>query len=154
MSRVSGEFPQTDSVVHAIDLISSDLFRGSHVLDVGCGLGHAWRSLRDLGVSCTDIGDSDRGLQLGRVILKDLDRNRLLRISVETLLSDQLFDIVMCLNSLHFLHMFHLPPEIMARVNRKQLVIRSCFGKETVVRFFPDVMLEPGVQSMRLYANV
>ena len=50
--------------------------------------------------------------------------------------------------------MFHLPLEIMARVTRKQLVIRSCFGEETVVRFFPDVMLEPGFQSMRLYANI
>ncbi len=42
----------------------------------------------------------------------------------------------------------------MARLADKCLVVRSCFGHETEVRFVPDVLLEPGFQSMRMYANV
>ncbi len=42
----------------------------------------------------------------------------------------------------------------MARAARRLLVIRSSFGDETEVRYLPDVLLEPGFETMRAYFSI
>ncbi len=152
--RASGELPQTDSVIQALQLASPDLVEGSRVLDVGCGAAHAWRDLGRLGVVYQGIDSSERALQIGRALQKDLPQESTIHQDLNTFWSEKPYDVILCLNFLHFQPMFHLPLEIMARLADKCLVVRSCFGHETEVRFVPDVLLEPGFQSMRMYANV
>jgi ubiquinone/menaquinone biosynthesis C-methylase UbiE len=154
--RASGVLPEMDSVRQAIDWLRPMLKPGMSVLDVGCAAGHAARSFRELGVNYYGV-DSGRGaVEIGRVHLAEIGipPGNLRIIPIEDLPGDETFDAVICLSTLLYMPMFHLPLEIMARAAKSWLVIRSSFSDKTQIRFLPDVLLEPGFQTVRSHFNV
>jgi len=156
VERASGRAPEMDAVRQAVDYLSPRLEAGMTVLDVGCAAGHLRRSLDGLGVEYHGIDVSEQAIEIGRLYGSDdsLPAARLRAIPVEDLPPSEAYDAVVCLSTLAYLPMFHLPLEAMARVARRWLAIRSSFGDVTDIRYVPDVWLDDGFQSLRTYLNV
>ena len=134
----------------------SDSRPGESVLDVGCGAGHLWRSLRPLGLEYHGIDSYQRAIEIGRLILADtgLNPDRLRALSLDELPPDERYDAVVCLSTLLYFPDFRRPLETMARAARRLLVVRSSFGDATEVRYLADTLLEPGFETMRDYFSI
>jgi SAM-dependent methyltransferase len=145
-----------DAARQAADLLSGRLEPGMTVLDVGSAAGHLERSLARLEVEYHGIDPSERAIELGRVYgtRRGLARARLRALPIDRLPADELYDAVVSLSTLQYLPSFHRPLEAMARAARRWLVVRAGFGERTEIRFLPDVLLEPGFETMRAYFNV
>jgi hypothetical protein len=156
VERASGRADEMDAVRQAVDYLSPRLEPGMTVLDVGCAGAHLRRSLHGLGVEYFGIDLSERAIEIGRLYGRDdgLPAGRLRALAVEDLPPAESYDAVVCLSTLAYLPMFHLPLEAMARAARRWLVVRSSFGDATDIRYLPDVLLEEPFQSMRTYLNV
>jgi SAM-dependent methyltransferase len=156
VARASGEAEEMDAARQAADLLSGRLEPGMTVLDVGSAAGHLERSLARLEVEYHGIDPSERAIELGRVYgtRRGLARARLRALPIDRLPADELYDAVVSLSTLQYLPSFHRPLEAMARAARRWLVVRAGFGERTEIRFLPDVLLEPGFETMRAYFNV
>jgi len=154
--RAAGRAPEMDSVRQAVALIGPSVSAGASVLDVGCGAGHAFRSLKGLGLEYHGIDSYARGIEIGRAALagEGLPAARLRELAIEDLPPGEEYDFVLCLSTLGYFPQYHLPLEAMARAARRMLIVRASFGDASVTRFLPDVLLEPGFQSMRAYFQV
>jgi SAM-dependent methyltransferase len=156
VQRSIGEVPEQDSVRQAVELLRDCTLPGMTVLDVGCASGHAWRSLRGLGVEYFGIDPYTRAIEIGRLILgtQGLPASRLRDIRLESLPPEERYDVVLSLSTLLYFPMFHEPLALMAQAARGSLIIRSSFGDETEVRFLPDILLEPGYEGLHAYFNI
>jgi SAM-dependent methyltransferase len=156
VDRSAGREPELDAAAQARELLASRLERGDSLLDVGCGAGHLWLSVRQLGVEYHGIDPYRRAIEIGRLTLADagLPASRLRALAVEDLPADERYDAVVSLSTLLYVPDFRLPLEAMARAARRVLVVRSSFGELSEVRYLPDVLLEPGFEQMRAYYSV
>ena len=154
--RSAGRELEMDSVAQARELLAARLEPGASVLDVGCGAGHLWRSVRDLGIEYHGIDPYRRAIEIGRSTLvhDGLPADRLRVLSVEDLPVDERYDAVVSLSTLLYAPDWRLPLDAMACAARRLLVIRSSFGERTEVRYLPDVLLEPGFEQMHAYFSV
>lgn len=154
--RSAGREPELDSAAQARELLSGRLGAGSSVLDVGCGAGHLWRSLRDAGLEYHGIDSYRRAIEIGKATLEPegLPAGRIRNLAVEDLPPDERYDAVVSLSTLLYAPDFHLPLEAMARAAQRLLVVRSSFGDETTVRYLKDVLLDAGFESMRAYFSI
>lgn len=156
IARAHSQCEEMDSVRQAADLLKPVLAKGDSVLDVGCAAGHAWYTFRDLGVQYSGIDSSTLAIPIGRQLLTNDGGHRphLRQMPLEQLPADETYDAVMCLSTLYYFPMYHQPLEIMARAASRYLVIRSSFGPENEIRYLPDVLLEPGFDTMRSHFNI
>jgi len=156
VERSAGREAELDSAAQARELLATRLRRGDTVLDVGCGAGHLWLSLRDLGLEYHGIDPYRRAIEIGRLTLADagLSPSRLRALAVEDLPLEEQYDAVVSLSTLLYAPDFRLPLEAMARAARRVLVVRSSFGERSEVRYLPDVLLEPGFEHMRAYFSI
>jgi SAM-dependent methyltransferase len=154
--RSTGEAPEQDSVLQVRELLEERLPRGRSVLDVGCAAGHAWRSLRDLGLDYFGIDPYTRAIEIGRLILgaQGLPTESLRDIRLEDLPAAERYDAVISLSTLLYFPMFHEPLALMARAAKKWLIVRSSFGDNTSIRYLPDILLEPGYERLHAYFNI
>lgn len=154
--RASGRAEEMDAARQARELLAERLETGMSVLDVGCAAGHFWRSVAPVGLEYHGIDPCERAIEIGRAHLarEGLPAGRLRAVAVEELPRSERYDAVLSLSTLMYLPAFQEPLEIMARAARRVLVVRSSFGEQTEVRWLPDVLLEPGYQSMRAYFNI
>jgi SAM-dependent methyltransferase len=156
VARASGDADTTDAALQAAELLEPKVEPGMTVLDVGCAAGHLHRTLAPLGLDYHGIDVSRRAIEIGRIYGPDagLPADRLRVLPVEQLPREEEYDVVVSLSTLLYLPMFHEPLEAMARAARRWLVVRGSFGDETQVQFLPDVLLEPGLETLRAYFNV
>ncbi len=156
IARASGAAEEMDSAHQAAGLLGARLEPGMSVLDVGSAAGHLWRSLAPLGLEYHGIDPYERAIEIGRRHLEQdgLPPSRLRALALEQLPPEEEYDAVVSLSTLLYLPAFQEPVEIMARAARRVLVVRSCFGERTEVRWLPDILLEPGYQALRAYFNV
>jgi hypothetical protein len=145
-----------DSVRQATDLLSPRLQPGMTLLDVGSAAGHLRQSLEALGVEYHGIDPNELLIEIGRAYAarEGQPRARLRALDVEHLPVHETYDAVVSLSTLQFMPAFQQPLEAMARAARRWLVVRASFGDRTETRFVPDVLLEPGFETMRAYFNV
>jgi SAM-dependent methyltransferase len=156
IERSAGREPELDSAAQTREIVADRLRPGDSVLDVGCGAGHLWLSLRALGVEYHGIDTYRRAIEIGRATLTDsgLPASRLRVLAVEDIPLDERYDAVVSLSTLLYAPDFRLPLEAMARAARRYVVVRSSFGERTEVRYLPDVLLETGFEQMRAYFSV
>jgi len=156
VARGSGAEPELDSAAQARELLADRLQPGHTVLDVGCGAGHLWRSLRPLGLEYHGIDSHRRAVEIGRVVLADtgLPPERLRTLRVEDLPPGERYDAVVSLSTLMYAPDFRLPLDAMAEAAERCLIVRSGFGDATEIRYLPDVLLEPGFEDLRGYFSI
>jgi len=156
VARASGNLAETDSVNQALAWLAPHMSPGMRLLDAGCAAGHAARSVMPLGVEYHGIDMSARAIEIGRAALAStgLPASHLRVLAIESLPLDERYDAVLCLNTLMYSADFRQPLEALARAADRWLVARASFGDCTEVRFLPDVLLEPGLQTLRAYFNV
>lgn len=156
VERSAGREPELDSAAQAREILAERMAPGDSLLDVGCGAGHFWHSLREMGIEYHGIDSYRRAIEIGRLTLADADLPpaRLRALAVEDLPPDERYDAVVSLSTLLYAPDFHLPIEAMARAARRLLVVRSGFGDRTVVRYLPDVLLEPGFEALNAYFSI
>lgn len=154
--RSSGRAPEMDCVRQLVDVLRPLVHPGMTLLDIGCGAGHYYLSLRELSVEYYGIDPFEAGIRIGQHNLAavGLHPNRLQVRGVESLRMVEQYDVVVAFNVLAYLPDFRLPLERMARVCRQILVVRSSFAEATRIRWVPDILLEDGLQDMRMYQNI
>ena len=156
VERSSGREAELDSSAQTRDLLAARLRPGASVLDVGCGAGHLWRSLQELGIEYHGIDSYRRAIEIGRLTLANtgLPPSRLRTLAVEELPTKERYDAVVSLSTLLYAPDFRAPLQAMARAARDLLVVRSSFGEHSDVRFLPDVLLEPGFDHLEAYFSI
>jgi SAM-dependent methyltransferase len=146
--RCRGEEPEMDAHAQACDLLAERLSPGDVILDVGCGSGYFWRSLKARGLDATYYGvDAAPSLiQIGRNILapQGLPPARLLVGRIEDLAGE--VDHVLCINVISNIDNFHRPLERMLIMARRSVIVRESIGEGADYRYVLDEYLDPDVK--------
>jgi len=138
----------------ACELLAEFVEPGDSVLDVGCGTGYFFHSLRrrNLPVSYFGIDATPEFIDIGRRELArfGLDRDRLRPLRIEDF--EGKADHVLCMNVLSNLDNYHRPLERMLRAARKSLVLRESIADRSRYAYVRDEYLDSGVD-LKVYVN-
>lgn len=139
----------------AAEILSSIATPGDRVLDVGCGSGYFFHSLRrrDLPYSYYGIDATPEFIEIGR---RELARfgcgaERLKAIRIEDFRGE--FDHVVCMNTLSNLDNFHRPLERILEAARVSVVLRESIADSPCYSYVEDEFLDEGV-SLKVHVNV
>lgn len=157
IDRITGSAPEMDSISQLCSILKEKKLTNCSLLDVGCAAGQLLISASKLDIDYYGIDAYQRGIQLGKLILskKGFDKSKLRNISLTQLQPDEIYDVVVNLFEFRYTPQFENYLEIMARAARKYLIIRApAFGLNYIKKYFPDVLLEDGFQTMRSFFNV
>jgi SAM-dependent methyltransferase len=122
------------------------------LLDVGCGSGYFFHSLRDLGVEYFGIDAAPSLLAIGRRYLGDygLAPDRLIDMRIEDLTAS--VDHIVCINVLSNIDNFHRPLERLLLATGKTLILRESIADSAQYSYVEDRFLDPGV-SLKVHVN-
>lgn len=130
----------------AATLLRPHCARGDTVLDVGCGSGYFYHSLRtrNIPVNYWGIDASETLLNIGRAGLAayGLPPERLHCLRLDDLAGEM--DHVVCLNVLSNLDNYHRPLERLLACARKTLILRESLGESSSYAWVRDNYLDSG----------
>ena len=135
LKRAQGKLPEMESSKSVSKVITNVISDGDKILDVGCGLGHYYISLKKRvkkNFQYVGMDVIDDYMKRARIIFKD-------EINVDFKKGDifnipfknKSFDIVMCNNFLHNLPSIDKPIHELMRVSKKYVVIRTLIGDQS-----------------------
>lgn len=153
-ARAADEAEEMTCAAQAAELLRPLVAPGDSVLDVGCGSGWFYHSLRRRGIDVEywGVDASATFIEIGRAALErfDLSREHLQVVRLEDLTGA--FDHVICMNVLSNIDGYHRPLERMLQMARKSVVLRESLGEGTVHTWVRDEYLDPGVD-LRVHVN-
>ncbi len=134
--RAIGELEEMESSINVCSVIEKLYKPGMSILDVGCGSGHYYRSLKDrldINVNYKGVDKTRHYIQLAR---KAFNNDKMFSIGdiYNLEFEDGSFDIVMCNNLI-----VHLPPppppaiKELIRVSNKAIIIRVYVGGKNYI---------------------
>jgi SAM-dependent methyltransferase len=153
-ARARDEAEEMTCAAQAVELLAPCLRPGDSVLDVGCGSGYLFHSLRRRGIEVDyhGIDASPTLVAIGREELPafgfDPERLRVLRVEDMTGAADH----VVCMNVLSNIDNFHLPLERLLRVAGRTVILRESLGAGSSYRYVRDEFLDPEVD-LRVHVN-
>jgi SAM-dependent methyltransferase len=146
--RCRDEAEEMTCAAQAAELVAPHVTAGDTLLDVGCGSGWFYHSLRRRGVPVEYHGIDAAApfIEMGRSILGgfDLPPERLRVLRVEDLRAE--VDHVVCLNVLSNLDNFHRPLERILKSARRTVVLRESCHERPEYRYVPDRYLDGAVE--------
>lgn len=138
----------------AAEILASYASSGDSVLDVGCGSGYFFHSLRrrDLPYSYYGIDATKNFIDIGRSELAafGFDVSHLQAIRIEDFVGEA--DHVLCMNTLSNLDNFHRPLERILKSARKSVVLRESITDQASYAYVRDDYLDSGVD-LNVYVN-
>ena len=148
------EEPEMTCAAQAAEILAPYVMPGDTLLDVGCGSGYFFHSLRSRGIPVEYFGvDSAPSLiEIGRRYLPSygLAPDRLQVMRVEDL--GGAVDHVLCMNVLSNIDNFHRPLERMLKCARKTLILRESCKDQAEYRYVRDKYLDEG-EDLKVYVN-
>lgn len=152
--RCRGEEPEMTAHAQAAELLAPLVAPGDVLLDVGCGSGYLFRSLRSRGIPVEyhGIDASPTLVAIGRRHLPEhgLPADRLRVLRVEDL--DAEVDHVVCVNVLSNIDNYQRPLERMLLAARKTLILRESLAREASYSYVEDRFLDEGVH-LKVHVN-
>ena len=146
--------PEMTCAAQAVELLRPHVRRGDVVLDVGCGSGYFFHSLRKRNIPAEYFGiDAAPSLiAIGKKYLPafGLPAERLRVLRIEDL--DGQVDHTLCLNVLSNIDNFHRPLERILKCTRKTVVLRESCKDEAEYRYVTDRYLDDGCQ-LKVHVN-
>lgn len=132
------------SSAQAADLLGSIAKSGESVLDVGCGSGYFFHSLksRNLNLDYYGLDACGKFIATGQEVMPQfgLSKDRLKHLRIEDFRGE--FDHVVCLNTLTFLDHFYRPLDRMLKSARKSIILRESMKEEAEYNYVIDKYLD------------
>jgi ubiquinone/menaquinone biosynthesis C-methylase UbiE len=138
----------------AAELLRPRVRPGDTLLDVGCGSGYFYHSLRKrrLPVGYFGIDAAPSLIEIGRRYLPafDLAPDRLRVLRIEDL--DGEADHIVCMNVLSNIDNYHRPLERILRCARKTVILRESCGEKAAYAYVRDEYLDQGCD-LKVHVN-
>jgi len=142
--RARREAEEMTCAAQAAELLSEIARPGDTLLDVGCGTGYFFHSLKDraIPVEYTGVDATARFIEIGRATLPrfGLAPEQLVAGRIEDL--DGEADHLVCMNVLSNLDNYHRPLERMLLMARKSVILRESIKDGAEYRYVVDKYLE------------
>lgn len=155
--RCTKALPEMTCHAQGAELFAPHITTGDTLLDVGCGAGVFYHSLRsrDIAVEYWGIDATEILLSIGREVLPSfgLPPERLINMRMEDM--DGSIDHIFCCNVLTHIDNYHKPLERMLHMARKTLIIRESLSDSAVstYQYVHDKYLDEGACS-GVYVNM
>ena len=138
----------------AVDLLMPHVCNGDILLDVGCGSGYFYHSLRKRQVLVDYYGiDAEASfVAIGKECLPKfgLDPSHLIELRIEDL--NAKVDHVICVNVLSNIDNYHRPLERMLYSARKTLILRESIGEKSNYQYVVDRFLDEDIH-LKVHVN-
>lgn len=152
--RVRLEADEMTCAAQAAELLVSLCDDGDSLLDIGCGTGYFYHSLRarELDLDYWGIDSCAEFIEVGREVLPafGLHPEKLVVGRLEDL--DTKVDHILCMNVLSNLDNFHRPLERILRCARKSVILRESVNDRSSCSYVIDHYLD-APESLRVYVN-
>jgi ubiquinone/menaquinone biosynthesis C-methylase UbiE len=152
--RARGEEQEMTCAAQAADILSRIAAPGERLLDVGCGTGYFFHSLRSRAMQLEywGIDATQRFIEEGRRLMAPhgLPADRLAASRIEDM--DGEVEHVLCMNVLSNLDNFHKPLERMLLMARRSVVLRESIKDGAEYSYVLDRYLD-GAKPLRVYVN-
>ena len=132
------EAEEMTCAAQAAELLAPHVTPGDRLLDVGCGSGYFFHSLKGRGIDVVYYG------------IHGLPPDRLVTMRIEDLTGE--VDHTVCMNVLSNIDNYQRPLERLLKVTRKTLVLRESLKKGASYRYVKDEFLDPGCD-LKVYVN-
>ena len=146
-SRARNHAEEMTCAAQAAELLGEFARPGESLIDVGCGSGYFYHSLRQRGLALNYYGiDATASfIEIGRreLATTGLPPDRLRTLRIEDFHGKA--DHVLCMNVLSNLDNFHRPLERILAAARKSLVLRESIKDGASYAYVRDRFLDPGV---------
>ena len=146
-ARARDEAEEMTCAAQAAELLAPLASAGDALIDVGCGSGYFFHSLkrRQIEVEYHGIDAAPSLIDIGRRELPahGLPADRLRVMRIEDL--DGTVDHVLCMNVLSNIDNFHRPLERLLRIAQKSLILRESAKEGVLYSYVRDAFLDPGV---------
>lgn len=153
--RARNEDPPLTCEEQLLEILEPLTKPGMTVLDTGCATGYYYRTLKSLGIEYYGIDSCAKYIDAGKREMPNegLPADRLRLMQLEDL-CDEVYDLVVCFNTLLYCPNYHLPLERLAQATRSHLVLRTTLASDTVYRFEEDGYLDEGYNHLKAYFNI
>jgi SAM-dependent methyltransferase len=154
LRRARDEAEEMTCASQAAELLSEIARPGDALLDVGCGSGYFYHSLRRRGLALDyhGIDATAAFIEIGRRELKafGLSPDRLDVLRIEDFVG--MADHILCMNVLSNLDSFHRPLERLLHASGTSLILRESIKDGADRRYVRDEFLDPGL-ALNVYVN-
>lgn len=148
------EAEEMTCAAQAAELLAPRVAPGDTLLDVGCGSGYFYHSLkrRNIPTEYYGIDASSTLIDIGRRYMPahGLPAERLINTRIEDLSGT--VDHTVCMNVLSNIDNIYRPLERLLKMTRKSLVLRESFKTGAAYQYVRDRFLDPDVD-LRVYVN-
>jgi len=138
----------------AAELLAPQVTPGDTLLDVGCGSGYFFHSLRSrqIPVEYYGIDAAPSLIEIGRQGMPEfgLPAERLQVMRIEDL--DGEVDFITCINVLSNIDNYHRPLERLLQCAKKMVILRESCREKAEYRYVRDKYLDEG-QDLKVYVN-
>lgn len=148
------EAEEMTCAAQAAELLALHVSRGDTLLDVGCGSGYFFHSLkkRDIPVEYYGIDGAPSLITIGRELMPahGLPSERLHVTRIEDLSGS--VDHVVCMNVLSNIDNFHRPLERILNVAQKTVILRESINRSPSYQYVTDNYIDKG-HRLNVYVN-
>ena len=152
--RCRREVEEQTCAAQAAELLAPHIAPGDSLLDVGCGSGYFYHSLksRDIPADYYGIDSAPALIRIGQQIMPEfgLPAENLMVMRIEDL--DGEVDHVLCMNVLSNMDNYHRPLERILKTARKTVVLRESCKKDAEYLYVRDDYLDDDVD-LKVHIN-